>query len=92
MGMLSGVFGFRVFAVNRVCLFVYPSVRPISYWLARRFVRRVIGRKGGREVPNMFPKGKSERELTSSFVFMSERENLGTHWALEENIEGTKEK
>jgi hypothetical protein len=52
----------------------------------------VIGRKGGREVPNMFPKGKSERELTSSFVFMSERENLGTHWALEENIEGTKEK
>ena len=33
MGILLGVSGFRVSALNRVCPSVYLSVRPISYWL-----------------------------------------------------------
>ncbi len=43
----------RVSALNRVCPSVCPSVRPSGILLARRFVRHVIGRKGGREVSSL---------------------------------------
>ncbi len=80
-GILLGVYGFRVrvSALNLVCSSVCPSICPISYWLEDcRMCDWTEGRKGG--------------EFSLTLTLGEHIGNLRTHWALERNIEGTKEK
>jgi hypothetical protein len=85
---LSRIYGFKKFTYiyiyvctsvspvhnAQVCYFkqlLVPPHRPVSpSHSPLRFFNPSIPK-----VPNVFPKGASERELTSSFVLMSEREN-----------------
>jgi hypothetical protein len=80
MGILLGVSGFRVSALNRVCSSVCPSVRPSNILLARRLSDEWLDKRAeGRWVLSLTHKHKWGGEFSLTHTHTQIRRWVLTH-------------
>jgi len=80
MGILLGVSGFRVSALNHVCPSICPFVRPISYWLEDcPTCDWTEGRKGGAFSLSLINTNEEVSSFSHTHTFKSGGEFSLTH-------------